>query len=54
VLANFSEQDQVMDLRGWRAQGLAHFFRDVFTGRTFSTGGIVETAPYELLWLVED
>ena len=54
VLANFSEHDQVVDLRGWRAQGLAHFFRDVFTGRTFSTGGIVEAAPYELLWLVED
>ncbi|HPC58263.1 MAG TPA: alpha-glucosidase C-terminal domain-containing protein, partial [Kiritimatiellia bacterium] len=54
VLANFSEHDQVVDLRGWRAQGLAHFFRDVFTGRTVSTGGIVEAAPYELLWLVED
>jgi len=54
VLANFSEHDQVLDLRGWRAQGLAHYLRDVFTGRELSTAGIAELAPYELLWLIED
>ena len=54
VLANFSERDQVVDLSGWRIQGLAHFFRDVFTARTFSTSGVTGLAPYELLWLVED
>ena len=54
VLANFSERDQVVDLRGWRAAGLAHYFRDVFTGRSVSTAGIAELAPYELLWLAED
>ena len=54
VLANFSERDQVVDLRGWRAEGLAHYFRDVFTGRSLSTAGVAELAPYELLWLVED
>jgi amylosucrase len=54
VLANFSELEQVVDLSGWRTEGLAHYFKDVFTGRTVSTGGIVELASYELLWLVED
>jgi amylosucrase len=54
VLANFSELEQVVDLRGWRAEGLAHYFKDVFTGRSFSTGGIVELSAYELLWLLED
>ena len=53
-MANFSERDQVVDLSGWRIQGLAHFFRDVFTARTFSTGEAIELSPYELLWLVED
>ncbi len=54
VLANFSEQVQSVDLRGWRARGLAHYFRDVFTGRTAATTGSLELAPYELLWMVED
>lgn len=54
VLANFSERDQVVDLRAWRVAGLAHYFRDVFAGRSVSTAGIAELAPYELLWLAED
>lgn len=54
VLANFSEREQVVDLRGWRAEGLAHHFRDVFSGRILSTAGVAELAPCELLWLVED
>jgi amylosucrase len=54
VLANFSEREQVVDLRGWRAQGLAHYFKDVFSGRTLSTASIAELAPCELLWLLED
>ncbi|NLG34198.1 MAG: amylosucrase [Lentisphaerae bacterium] len=54
VLASFSELEQVVDLRGWRAMGLAHYFKDIFTGRVLSTNGVVELAPYELLWLAED
>lgn len=54
ALANFSEREQVVDLRGWRAEGLAHYFKDALTGRTVSTAGILELEPYELLWLVED
>ena len=54
VLANFSEQEQAVELSGWRAEGLAHFFKDVFTGRAVATNGIVTLAPYELLWLAED
>ena len=54
VLANFSEHEQIVDLRGWRPEGLAHYFKDVFTGRSLSTNGTVELAPYEFLWLLED
>lgn len=54
VLANFSDMEQVVDLSGWRAQGLAHYYRDAFTSRELSTAGITELAPYELLWLLED
>jgi amylosucrase len=54
VLANFSEREQVVDLRGWRPEGLAHHLKDVFAGRVLSTSGVVELAPYEFLWLLED
>jgi hypothetical protein len=54
VLANFSERGQSVDLRGWRPEGLAHFLKDVFTGRAVSTAGPLALAPYECLWLVED
>jgi len=54
VIANFSEQPQTIDIRHLRTQGLSHFLKDVFTGRTVSTGGTLIVQPYELLWLEED
>ena len=54
VLANFSEREQVVDLRGWRAEGVAHHLKDAFSGAVLSTNGIAELPPYGLLWLLED
>lgn len=54
VLANFSERAQVADIRSLRAQGLAHFLRDVFSGRVYSSNEPLELGPYDLFWLEED
>ncbi len=54
VLANFSEHQQVVDLRGWRPAGLAHYLRDRFGGRVLATNERAQLDPYELLWLAED
>lgn len=54
VLANFTEQDQRVDLLPLRAEGLAHFYRDLFSGRSVPTRDPLSLGPYELLWLAED
>ena len=54
VVANFSEHEQVVDVHTFRAQGLAHFCRDVFTGEIYSTRNTLPLKPYQLLWLAED
>ena len=54
VLANFSENEQEVDLATLRAQGIAHFCRDLFTDETYSTRDGLTLEPYQLLWLVED
>jgi amylosucrase len=54
VLANFSEQEQIIDLRSLRSAGLSHFMRDLFSGETVSTHDTLKVDPYGLLWLEED
>ena len=54
VLANFSEQTQVVSLRALRTEGISHFLKDAFTGETFSSNETITLEPYDLYWLQED
>ncbi|MEM7790558.1 MAG: alpha-glucosidase C-terminal domain-containing protein [Verrucomicrobiota bacterium] len=54
IIANFSDAGQTIDLRRLRVEGFAHFFKDLLSGKTISTHGRLELAPYDLLWLKED
>jgi len=54
IVANFSEYPQSISLQRLRRQGYAHFLKDEFSGKTFSTLEPIELGPYELLWLGED
>ncbi len=54
VIANFSEQPQTIPLAPLGREGLARFFRDVFTNRLVATRDIATLEPYALWWLVED
>jgi amylosucrase len=54
VLANFSEEPQILPVQSFRQQGFAHFCRDLFTDKMYSTADVIELEPYELLWLTED
>jgi amylosucrase len=54
VVANFSDAPQQINMRKLRTEGLAHFFKDLLSGRTVSTHDILELEPYEILWLEED
>jgi amylosucrase len=54
VIANFSDALQTVNVHSIRAEGFAHFFKDVFSGRTLSTHDTLDLEPYELLWLQED
>ena len=54
VIANFSDSKQTVNMRNIRTEGLAHFFKDAFSGRIVSTRDTLELEPYELLWLLED
>lgn len=54
VMANFTESMQTVPVKMFRQQGFAHFCRDLFTGRTYSTADTITLEPYEVLWLVED
>jgi len=54
VIANFADSKQTVNMRNLRTEGLAHFFKDMFSERTVSTRDKLDLEPYELLWLVED
>lgn len=54
VLANFSEEKQVLPLRHLRSQGFSHFLLDLFTRNQYSTLKEIELKPYDILWLQED
>ncbi len=54
VIANFSERPQRVELAPLRSEGLAHFFRDMFTGETIATAEPLELDSYSLFWLEED
>jgi amylosucrase len=54
IVANFSDAPQTINVRNLRIEGLAHFFKDILTGRTISTQDTFDLEPYELLWLMED
>ncbi|MGJ8652535.1 MAG: alpha-amylase family glycosyl hydrolase [Opitutaceae bacterium] len=54
VIANFSEQEQEIDVRQLRTEGLSHFLIDALTKREVSTHDTLTIGPYELLWLKED
>jgi amylosucrase len=54
IIANFSDAKQAISIHLLRVEGLAHFLKDIHTGRTISTNSTVMLEPYELLWLEED
>jgi len=54
VIANFSESKQLINMRRLRTEGLAHYLKDVLTGKTISTRDTLMLDPYEILWLEED
>jgi amylosucrase len=54
VIANFSEKPRELDVQSLRAAGHAHFLKDIFTERIFSTNQLLPLEPYDVLWLEED
>lgn len=54
VLANFSENKQQINLRNLRTEGFAHYLKDIFTEKTYSTNSTLTLQAYDLLWLQED
>ena len=51
VLANFSEEQQVMAGNSIRTAGMGRFFADLLTDVTYPTSDDLEIAPYQILWL---
>ncbi len=51
VLANFSEQPQMVDTSGFYDGVLPHFLKDVFEGDLISLYDPLEVAPYAFKWL---
>ena len=54
VIANFSEHEQVIDVRLLRTEGLSHFLKDALTQKVISSNDELTLAPYEVLWLESD
>lgn len=54
IIANFSEEEQTIDLKELRAMGMGHFFKDARTSREFGTRKKIVLEPYDILWLLED
>ncbi len=51
VIANFSEDPQVMSGNSIRTAGLGRFFKDLLTETTYPTSDDLEVGPYDYLWL---
>ena len=51
VVANFTEQTQLISGNHLRTAGLGRFFEDAISGTTFATSEPVSVEPYQLLWL---
>jgi amylosucrase len=51
VIANFSEDPQVMTGNSIRTAGMGRFFEDLLTNTTYPTSDDLEIAPYQILWL---
>lgn len=51
VIANFSEDPQVMTGNSIRTAGMGRFFEDLLTDITYPTSDDLEIAPYQILWL---
>lgn len=54
VLANFSEDKQVIEGNRVRALGLGRYFTDVLSGLAIETSKPVTLEPYQILWLEVD
>jgi amylosucrase len=51
VLANFSEQTQVINGNRLRTAGLGRFFNDMIQNKTYATSEPMVLEPYQILWL---
>ncbi len=52
VLANFSEQAQVIGANTLRTRGLAYELRDLISGETIGAAHDLTLDPYRVVWLV--
>lgn len=51
VIANFRESKETIDGNRLRMIGLGRIFRDMLTGKEFSTSQMIDLEPYQTLWL---
>ncbi len=51
VLANFSDERQVIEGNKLRTAGLGRFFEDVISTKTYATSEPLKLEPYQILWL---
>ncbi|QDT89278.1 alpha-amylase family glycosyl hydrolase [Gimesia algae] len=51
VLANFSDEAQVIEGNKLRTAGLGRFFQNVIDDKTYATSEQLVLAPYQILWL---
>ena len=51
VLANFSDESQMVDGNKLRTAGLGRFFQDVIDEKQYATSGPLVLEPYQILWL---
>ena len=51
VLANFSEEVQVINGNRIRTAGIGRFFQDVISDTTYATSEPLVLGPYQILWL---
>ena len=51
VLANFSEESQMVEGNKLRTAGLGRFFQDVIDEKEYATSGPLVLEPYQILWL---
>ncbi len=51
VLANFSDEPQIIEGNKLRTVGVGRFFEDVISGKTYPTSEPATLEPYQILWL---